>query len=60
MTERYNITIEISDVDTEKFRLLETEVWRIRRMVLLMLDTCDEDTVFMHGPVATSIKAVKE
>lgn len=60
MTERYNITIKISDVDTEDFEVLENEVWKIRRMVLTMLDICDQDAVFLHGPVATSIEAVRE
>ena len=41
MTEWYDVKIEITCVETEKLKKLESEVWRIRRMVQLMLDTCD-------------------
>ena len=60
MSENYNVTIEISDVETEKLKRLEQEVWRIRRMIQLMLDTCDEDAVAWYGSVETSITKVGE
>ena len=61
MTEEwYNVTIEISCVQTEKLKKLQTEVWRIRRMVQLMLDTADEEAVYQYGEVMSSVEKVGE
>ena len=60
MSEWYNVEIQISCVETEKLKKLQNEVWRIRRMVQLMLDTCDEDTVVQYGQIASSIEKVGE
>lgn len=61
MTEEwYNVTIEISCVQTEKLKKLQTEVWRIRRMVQLMLDTADEEAVCQYGEVMSSVEKVGE
>ena len=59
-TEFYNVTITISSVETEKLKRLEQEVWRIRRMVQLMLDICDEEAVFLYGQVESSVTRVGE
>ena len=59
-TEFYDVTITIPSVETEKLKTLEREVWRIRRMVQLMLDTCDEEAVFQCGQVESSITKVME
>ena len=60
MSEFYNVTIEITWVETEKLKKLQTEVWRIRRMVQLMLDTADEEALYRYGEVMSSVEKVGE
>ena len=60
MSEFYNVTIEITCVETERLKKLQTEVWRIRRMVQLMLDTADEEAVYQYGEVMSSVEKVGE
>ena len=60
MTEWYDVKIEITCVETEKLKKLENEVWRIRRMVQLMLDTCDDSIVVQYGQVGSSVTKVSE
>ncbi len=58
-TNVYNVTITIKSVQTEDPKKLEQEVWRIRRMIDLMLDMCDEDAVYLFGGVGTSMELVE-
>ena len=60
MSEFYNVTIEITCVETERLKKLHTEVWRIRRMVQLMLDTADEEAVYQYAGVMSSVEKVGE
>lgn len=61
MTDRgvFNLTITVKSVQTEDPKKLELEVWRIRRMVDLMLETADEEAVFLFGGVGTSMERVE-
>ena len=58
-TNVYNVTITIKSVQTEDPKKLEQEVWRIRRMIDLMLHMCDEDAVYLFGGVGTSMELVE-
>ena len=60
MSEFYNVTIEITCVETEKLKKLQAEVWRIRRMVQLMLDIADEEAVYQYAGVMSSVEKVGE
>lgn len=60
MSEFYNVTIEITCVETERLKKLQTEVWRIRRMVQLMLDIADEEAVYQYAGVMSSVEKVGE
>ena len=60
MSEVYNVTIEITCVETERLKKLQTEVWRIRRMVQLMLDIADEEAVYQYAGVMSSVEKVGE
>ena len=60
MSESYNVTIEITCAETKKLEKLHDEVWRIRRMVQLMLDTADEEAVYHYGEVMSSVEKVGE
>ena len=56
----FNVTFTIRSVQTEDPKKLEQEVWRIRRMVQLMLDTADEEAVYQYGEVMSSVEKVGE
>ena len=60
MTECYNLDIHISALETEDVRKMEDEIQKIRKMVQLMLDMCDEKAVVHYNYVLTSIEAVRE
>ena len=58
-TNVYNVTITIKSVQTEDPKKLEQEVWRIRRMIDLMFNMCDEDAVYLFEGVCTSVELVE-
>ena len=55
----FNVTFMIRSVQTEDSKKLEQEVWRIRRMIDLMLDTCSDEAVFLHGGIGSSTERIE-
>ena len=55
----FNVTFTIKSVQTEDPKKLEQEVWRLRRMIDLMLDTASDEAIFLHGGIGSSMERVE-
>ena len=54
-----NVKFTIKSVQTEDLKKLEQEVWRLRRMIDLMLDTASDEAISVFGGVITSLERVE-
>ena len=55
----FDVKFTIKSAETEDVRKLEQEVWRIRRMIDLMLDTASDEAISVFGGVITSLERVE-
>lgn len=60
MSEFYNVNITITCIECERFKKLEYEVWRFKKMIEMMVNTSDDDVVNQYGEIRSSITKVGE
>lgn len=60
MSEFYDVNITITCIESDRFRKLEYEVWRFKKMIEMMLNTSDDDVVNQYGEIRSSITKVGE
>ena len=54
----YNMTFTVRCCETSDVKKLENEMWRIRSMIVLMVDTADDAAIDQYAGIAASIERV--